>query len=669
MAMNLVAKRPFRLITLMVIVVPVLIARALRAGGASTFPVLVKTLTGLSILALLAGTAFHVSVWLRSQGAQRKAVGMLLLTYFGLILAALLYFLSGETGMGWLGLDDLSKPGAAKYQTIMAVATALVAICAFIPAVMMEATVGTWQPAADDAGVEMQRTREVGLSGLTIALAAALLMVTCNIAREKNVKKDLSYFRTSGPGESTRKVVETMATPIRVLLFFPEQNEVGTEVEAYFKELGRQTKKVAIEHHDRLLSKQLAEKYQVQKDGTVVLIRGADKDEKTAKFDLDTDFEKARRQTGKLRILDQTVNTELLKLLRDKRKVYLTVGHGEVNDPESLPAHLRGKLPEGRAQVIKNVLTQLNYEQKNLGAMDGLASEIPTDATFVMVLGPKTAFDPAELDALGRYLDRGGNLLVAMDPQGDFRLGALEGRLGVGLGELRPGQPERVGIVTDDKNFLPTRRTETDRQLALTNQFSSHASTTSLSRGAANQGILLETAGALFDREYTTAGAEKPKRTYVLRTMNEAWLDHDADFKFGGDEKRDRYNVGAAIEGPKRKQDDGSEDDGFRAMVFSDQDLFSDHAVQTMTGQVFIETNGRSLPVDAVKWLGGEENISGIVNTEKETEMKQTPRRQAAWFTGSTIVAPLAVLGLGLMIASRSRRKPAKKTARQEKAS
>ena len=139
---------------------------------------------------------------------------------------------------------------------------------------------------------------------------------------------------------------------------------------------------------------------------------------------------------GKLRVLDQTVNTALMKILREKRKAYMTVGHGEINDPESLPPHLRGQLPDARTQVIKNILTSLNYESKNLGTMDGLASKIPDDATFVMVLGPKQAFDPAELDTLGRYLDEGGHVLIAMDPQGDFRLGPLEGRLGTGLGEV-----------------------------------------------------------------------------------------------------------------------------------------------------------------------------------------------------------------------------------------
>ncbi len=667
MAMNGSPRLITRIGLIVAVALFVIARRFLRdpVSGQALFPWLMKLAIGIGIVLLVGGTLLQALRWTRSKGARRKAEGALLLCYGALIGAAAVYFFTTTTGMGWIGLDDLSAKGARKYDVVMTIACALLAACAVIPAILMEATVGEWTTDEDDDAVELRRMREMGVAGLTIALAAGFLMVTCNVAREKNIRKDVSYLRTSQPGDSTRKIVETMSEPVKVLLFFPDLNEVGGEVKGYFQELARQTKgKLVVESHDRFLSASISKQYSVQKDGTVVIVRGADAKAKHTKFEIDTDMDKHRRRDGKLRVLDQTVNTELMKILRDKRKAYLTVGHGEINDPESLPSHQRGQLPDARTQVVKSILTSLNYESKNLGTMDGLASQIPDDATFVMVLGPKKAFDPTELDTLVRYVDGGGKLLVAMDPEGDFRLGPLEGRFGTGLGELRPGEDARIGLVTDDKTFLPQRGNESDRRLALTNQFSSHASTTSLSRGDARNGILLQTAGALTDREFTTPG-EKPKRTYVIRTMAEAWLDYDNDFKAGAAEKRDRYNVGAAIEGAKGKHADGSEADGFRAMVFSDQDLFADHMVQTRTGQIFVETNGRSLPVDAVKWLGGEETISGIVNDEKDPEIKQTKREQAAWFTATTIVAPLGMFAVGMLFGRTRRRRPAA-TAKKE---
>ncbi len=614
--------------------------------GAYLYPTIAKLLIAVAVAGLLVGAGLQAWRWLHSRGAQRKAEATLLACYGGMVLAGVLYFLTTKTGMGWIGQGDLSAAAARKYDVVMTIATVLVALCSLLPTVLMELTVGEWRSEADDDAVELRRVREMGASGLTIALAAALMMVTCNVAREKSIREDYSYFRTSAPGSSTEKIVESMSGTLKVLLFFPEINEVTTEVDNYFRALARATGKVEIERVDRLVEAPLTAKYGVQRDGTVLLIRPpaeAGGKDKTGKFELDLAINNHRKPTGKLRVLDETVNAELMKLVREKRKLYLTVGHGEVNDPDSLPEYRRASMPDGKATVLKAVLTALNYDAVNLGLMNGLASDVPEDAAAVMVLGPRLAFDPAELATLARYLDRGGHLLIAIDPQGEFDLGPLEGKLGVALDRH---------LIADDKVYVPRRGDATDRNLVITNGFSSHPSTTNLSRLAANQGILLETAGALLDRPFDAG--EAPKRTYVLRTMGGSWLDLDGDNTFDdGLEKRDRYNIGAALEGAKRKKADGTEGEGYRALVFSDEDLFADGAVLGRGG--LPEPNGGPLVVDAVRWLGGEEIYSGQINNEKEKAIKQTARQQAGWFVATTVAAPLLVLVVGLLISARPR--------------
>ena len=48
-------------------------------------------------------------------------------------------------------------------------------------------------------------------------------------------------------------------------------------------------------------------------------------------------------------IREGRINTLLLKLMRDKHKAYLVVGHGEINDPDSIPAEAKGRRPEPQA--------------------------------------------------------------------------------------------------------------------------------------------------------------------------------------------------------------------------------------------------------------------------------------------------------------------------------
>ena len=228
----------------------------------------------------------------------------------------------------------------------------------------------------------------------------------------------------------------------------------------------------------------------------------------------------------------------LLKLVRDKRKAYFLIGHGEATDPDSIPAELKGKA-ERATTVIKRRLADLNYEVKNLGLLD-LARDVPEDATVVIALAPVVPLQPGEWAALVRYLDRGGRLLYALDPKADPGMGPLEGKFALKM---------MAGNLTDEEKFLPTRRVMADRRLVLTNQFSAHASTSALSRGASERPLVLNDAGALADLPYGGPPADAPKKTLIIHSMESSFLDLNANFAFdSGSEKKQRYPVAAAVE-------------------------------------------------------------------------------------------------------------------------
>src|SRR5205814_5767539 len=72
----------------------------------------------------------------------------------------------------------------------------------------------------------------------------------------------------------------------------------------------------------------------------------------------------------------------------------------------------------GTVSVLKQQLTDQNYQPKELGIAQGLAAEVPADAGIVLIHGPRKPFLKEETDALLRYLDRKGRLLIALDPEG-----------------------------------------------------------------------------------------------------------------------------------------------------------------------------------------------------------------------------------------------------------
>jgi ABC-type uncharacterized transport system involved in gliding motility auxiliary subunit len=110
-----------------------------------------------------------------------------------------------------------------------------------------------------------------------------------------------------------------------------------------------------------------------------------------------------------------------------------------------------------------------------------------------------------------------------------------------------------------------------------------------------------------------------------------------------GSEKRDRYNIGAAIEDDSGKGDKSKEEEkvGMRAMVFADSEAFSDVLLRKVP---LIQ----ALVVDAVKWLGGEEDLAGETISEKDVLIEHTKSEDVVWFYLSLVGAPLIILGLGL---------------------
>jgi hypothetical protein len=325
-------------------------------------------------------------------------------------------------------------------------------------------------------------------------------------------------------------------------------------------------------------------------------------------------------------------------------------GHGEISDPESVPPEMKGKVPERRTSVFKKRMSDLRYEVKDLGLID-LAKDVPEDATIVILLAPSIPLAPAEWDALGRYLDKGGRLMIALDPTGEAGMGSLEGKLGL---KFNPGH------LTDDQAYLPQRGNSSDRRFVITDQFSAHASTTALSRSV-DKGLVLIDSGALEDAPVTAKG-EPPKKTITIHSRESAWLDFDNNFAFdaAAGEKRQKWNLGAALEGPKLKDSAGKDKDGWRALVFADGDLFADALIQSMGRAAVVLVSGPLLD-DSIHWLGGEEVFAGEVVSEDDKAIQHTKSQDAVWFTLTIVGAPLLVLTLGL-VGTWARRRGAKKT-------
>ena len=602
---------------------------------------------------ILAGTAAAVAAaglrlaeWRSAPAEARAAEAVFALAAAGCVLS-LAGFLPGTVdGLEWLGWDVGGPQEERRFRRLFLTASTIVLACSALPAAAAHwaamkgvgarqgsVAVASASALAGARAVDALRIRETASHALSLAAAGAALMLIGYVGAAANRTVDFSYFKTATPGDATREIVRNLDGTLQVALFFPSSNAVGEQVLTYVRELAGAAGNVAVEEYDRFADPEVAEDYDARNDGEVFFRFGG----RTERIGLALELDDAR---ARLRVLDGQVQQALLLLARGRRTAYLTTGHGELNDPlvqDSLaPASPRepwmpANAPPGPREpplgALRRVLELLNYEVREIGARDGLGDRVPDDAAMLMVLGPQRPFFDSEAAAVREYLDRGGSVLLALEPGSRFRLSDFRDHLGLDYG---------AAMLVDDRAHMRETGTAADRRLVVANRFSTHPSVTTLSRRGAGQGVLFLGAAELAAAE----DVEGLRRTLVVRSMRSTFPDANRDFRFDeATEPRDSYGLAAAVE--VETDSTPARDPGMRALVYGDAEIFSDRVL------VSLQMNA-AMVVDGIRWLGKEEAYAGQVESEEDVAILHTRSEDVAWFHAIIFGAPALVLGGGL---------------------
>jgi hypothetical protein len=583
-------------------------------------------LTGLGVAAMVITTGMRFAAAGRFQGERRKVEQSLAKYSLGGLVALAIYFLTTDTGKGLLGIDTAAPATRARFESAATVAWVVLLLVSLVPLLFGERALFPMRRAEQ---IEGRRVQTATVSALTLVFAATYAALFTYSAGELDVKADFSYFRTARPSESTRNVAQGLTQPVKVTAFFPQLSEVGTEVEGYLRDLGGSSSSLEIEVQDRLLVPALAKEAKVTQDGVIVLTRGTSRESLTIGAEMKT-------AQAKLKSLDVDFQKALLKLMREQRTAYFTTGHGELNEASTAA--------EGRSSKgFKKLLETQNYAVKDLGLAQGSANDIPADAGLLIVLGPSRPLLDEEIAAIRRYAERGGKILMALDPDAKVDFNALAEAVDLTW---------KPAILAADKNFVPRRRNPSDHMNLVTNTFSSHASVSTLSKVGRAPVIFAGAAG--LDKK---AGTDA-KVDFAVRALAETFADDNGNFEFDkATEKRSAFNLAAAVSRPVPGAPDSGKDKQppeMRAFVMGDVDALSDAIIGVPPALVH-EPNAL-LALDVMRWLGGEESFSGALNTTEDVRIEHTKQKDKLWFYGTIFGAPALVLGGGLWLTRRKRR-------------
>ena len=244
-------------------------------------------------------------------------------------------------------------------------------------------TLGQWR---DIVGFFGRRQARYGaLAGSSLLLAVGILVAVNYILARQNKRWDLTAARQYSLSDQTRRVLESLESPITVLVFAREG-----EFPRYRDRLGEYeytSSQVSVEYVDVDRNPVRAQQYEVQSYGTVV-------------FDYEGRIERVVSDR------EQELTNALIKAVEgEERTVYFVQGHGE-RDPNSEDRN-------GYSVVTEALrLDNLAVETVVLAQR----GEVPADASVLVVAGPTTDVLPAEADLLGDYLEQGGKVLLLLDP-------------------------------------------------------------------------------------------------------------------------------------------------------------------------------------------------------------------------------------------------------------
>ncbi|MBI1949494.1 MAG: Gldg family protein [Deltaproteobacteria bacterium] len=494
-------------------------------------------------------------------------------------------------------------------------------------------------PMRANAFIDLRRVMAAVNTASTLVLATAGLGALCYAVEKLDVRRDFSFAAPTTPSAATTSLLDAAKCPRpgggegtgrpEVFLFFERGNAALGEVRDYFDALAARGAPMVVQ--DAALDPALAKKMKVSKNGTVGLRCG----ERTETWQVGEDREDASKKLGKL---DEEIRTRLAKISKDPVTVYFTVGHGERSfDDAAKPGE------RVAAKSMKKLVEGTNAKVKKLGVGDGLSREVPADAALVVLLGPTRPFLPEEAASLKAYAERGGALLVLLDPPtaGDAdasgvaaSLEALFGVLGVQLGTHE---------VLNDKSYVRESNTTADHAFVFSTSFGSHKSVKTLSGARGKAALLFKRAASVEKREKDNA-----KVSVLARSAAASFVDKNDDRAFtDGAETRAIVDLAAAVELPATAG--GKEG---RAVVVGDSDVLDDFLlVNSEANQVF----GYELLV----WLlRDDDNAGGAAPAAGDVRILHTRDQDKLWFYGTVFLVPLLLIGAGAVMAARRRRKP-----------
>jgi gliding motility-associatede transport system auxiliary component len=442
----------------------------------------------------------------------------------------------------------------------------------------------------------------VSLAGLGGSLFMAQLILS-----HHNWRLDLTPEKRFTLSDHSRQILKGLDRDVQIIAFLRSDDERNPEIEDLLNRVSNGSPHVQTAVVDVNRNPAVAREYGVGNYASVVVAsEGRRKEFPNPREDL--------------------LMEAILQVTRPTRKVvYFLTGHGE-QDVNNTDRH-------AGYSAVRTLLRGEFYEVLPLSLLG--ETGVPKDANVVVIAAPRKDLLTSELLKLSEYVERGGGLLVMMDPQSSPSLGAFLERYGVRF--------------TGDVVVDPENRLFAGDYLTMTVPGLSEAHPVS---AALKAPPLFSQARAV---EFPAAAPRGVKGIEFLHTAPSSWRTPDlnvlrtgvATFASGRDQPGP-VPVGVSV--LVSNSVDGKPGRTARFIILGDSD-FADN--------FFIEYLGdKDLLVNSIDWLAGEEELVGQRTPLRQPGVNQffvSARQGRLAFILGTIVEPALFLLVGAVVILRRR--------------
>lgn len=393
--------------------------------------------------------------------------------------------------------------------------------------------------------------------GSTLVIAILLLFFSNFLAYRYDYSFDWTKEKVNSLSEKTLKIVNSVdkKKKFKFMIFYDSQGiSEKTELISLLEKYQKVSRQISVQEVNSYQNVALSKQYLSSTDKGLVV------------------FLETKGVEGKIKVsapyTEGSLTSAFVKSTRrEVRKIAFAEGHGEVSFGEQ-GSQLRG---------LSEQLRSLSYELSSFNM--ALGDQFPMDSAVVIYAGPRSEIFEAELRQIKAYLEKGGSLLLALEPQTPsaqtladlvgvkFHKGYVVNDFVRASGRGRGGI---LGLLFDQKHSIT-------KSFALKKNF-----------------IFMNEASSVMAAD---SSSEEYQITDLVKAAPRSVLVSDLSEKKNSDQSL--YSLAVAVK--KSKNKDSKE---AAAVVFSDSDF--------MTDDFFTAGLNADMTLNAVSFLASDEDLVSI---------------------------------------------------------